>query len=145
MTKITIEQHYASGNRTSWAKTVTGLDRTQKGAKAFIGDYVREGEHSLPEGTIILEVRPYGSAKHPEQYAAFYKVDSSAENGLVNLTEQIEDENERNKDWKPRFASILDEAEGYLNAAKPELAENSLAAISDADLLAEIKRRGLVL
>lgn len=61
-----------------WAKTVTGIDATQRGAYAFIGDFVRGPVIAAPKGSYILVggSGKTGCTDEPERYYALIRVEA---------------------------------------------------------------------
>lgn len=93
--KINWEAEHASGNRKSWAKTVTGLT-SGGGSKGLVGEYLREGEQLIPDGTIVIEVYATGSVKHGSQEVEIYRV---THDGLYET-------NGKRYDWKKQQVSF---------------------------------------
>lgn len=64
--RITWVASRASRGRQGWARIVTGLDRSQPGLRACLGDrWLNDGcEYDLLEGTVILEALEEGSCKN---------------------------------------------------------------------------------
>ena len=83
--RVRISLGTASGGRTGWAKQLTGVDATQRGGYAFLGDFLREGLYDLPVGTLILDVFPNGSPRRPGKGAILWTADATAPDGLRKL------------------------------------------------------------
>lgn len=139
---ITIKTEYSSGNSKSWCKLVTGIDSAQRGGYAFEGDFLSEGEHELPEGSLILHVTHGGGVKNGLQYGNLYKVEADG-----NLSEIV-----TSLDWHEQWVTLRKTAEEYLakqdakvvDAAEAHISK-LLASLMDEDLIAEMRRRGLSL
>lgn len=96
LVRVAWELPTGSGNRTGWAKTVTGCDPTQgANARAFSGDFLPvdgKGPSRLAIGTLIAEVRPIGTMRKPRNTIRLMRVD---ERGQLTL---VVDEEHR-KEW----------------------------------------------
>lgn len=79
---VQIKLSYASGSRKSWWKHVKGIDPSQKGGYAYVGDFLKEGETELQVGSVLLEVEPCGSVKNGYQDGKLYRV---AEDGSLDF------------------------------------------------------------
>ena len=102
--RVEIKKKRASGNRESWFRIVKSVDSTQKGVKAFDGEYIKyEGEHEFPLGTVIIEVFPDGSVKYGTNHAIVYVV---TEEGLIDVSKKNDKGEYLN--WKTKFLSICD-------------------------------------
>lgn len=107
--RIVWKQMVESGRRTSWAKAVTGVSPTPglKGAKVFVGPYLRTGEEiDLRDGQIVIEVYPGGSIKNATETARLGVVSAKAG--------KIEWSSERFS-WHRQFLSFRDYVQGWLN------------------------------
>lgn len=100
--RVRISLGTASGGRTGWAKQLTGIDATQRGGYAFLGDFLREGLYDLPVGTLILDVFPNGSARKGGKGAILWTADATAPDGLRKLAET--------SDWPAESVVIQDAA-----------------------------------
>jgi hypothetical protein len=150
MTRIVWNQTTASGRRTSWAKpfdTIALGHGAAQGAKAFYlssdplrpGGYLENGvETDLPEGTLVLEVRPEGSVKNGSQQARVYEVVS--DNGSGELALRL-----GGWDWRKQYLSLVDECQKALGrrALADDSDSNPLAEYTTGQLLAELERRGM--
>ena len=100
----------ASGRRTGWARTIMGLDADQRGAKAFRGDYLRDGDQvELADGLLVLEVRPEGSVKNGWQQAHVLRV---AGDKFVELADF---------NWREQYLDLLDFVREQLRARTTEV------------------------
>jgi hypothetical protein len=142
LTTVTITTEHASGNRKSWWKVVTDIDASQRGGYAFGGDFLQEGEREIPVGSLLLHVTHHGSVKNGYQEGSLYAVE--ADGSLREITTGL--------NWREQSVTLRKAAEDYLaaqNEAVVEAAEqhiNSvLANLTNDDLLAEARRRGLTL
>ena len=127
----------ASGRRTGWIKQITSVDSSKSNGYAFEGEFLTAGQEvDLPVGAILVRVDPEGSVKNAYQSGHIYRLQADGE------MEELE-----SGDWRDDFLTLRDAASDALeeNLARraPEPAID-LAAISTADLVAEIQRRGAV-
>lgn len=80
LTRLIWKQPTGSGRRTGWARTVRNIDMQQRGAKAFLGEYLRDGvETELAVGTLVVEVAPIGSVKNGFDGARICRVTADGE------------------------------------------------------------------
>jgi len=145
MTRIVWNQTRASGRRTSWARPFDRIVEGVKGARAFVhggGDwgYLGDGvETELPEGTLILEVRPTGSVKNGSQLARIFRVVrkpwSKEDNGFELITGDY--------DWRKGYLSLVDAAQALLRDAPVAGESDPLADYTTEELLGELERRGM--
>jgi hypothetical protein len=108
-----------------YAKLVTNVRQEREDGFAFEGRFLREGEHDLPVGAVVLVVEERGSWKHHKSVALVYQV---TENGLEEKGKYY---------FRTEFVSLRDKIIELLNQ-KP----NPLACFSVDELVAELKRRG---
>ena len=88
--KAKIEIEIPGDNRKGkcWAKTITSIDYTKKDGYMFEGDFLREGETLLEEGTVILYVGHFGSWKNGEQLAGICQIQNGKEEIIVSQNEK---------------------------------------------------------
>lgn len=139
---VIIKTEYASGNRKSWWKIITDIDSNQRGGYAFDGDFLQDGERELPVGSLLLHVTHAGSVKNGYQEGNLYAVE--ADGSLREIVTGL--------NWREHFVTLRKAAEDYLakqNAQVVEAADayviNALAAATNDELIAEVRRRGLSL
>jgi len=139
---VTIKTEYASGNRKSWWKVVTSIDASQRGGYAFEGDFLQDGERELPVGSLLLHVTHQGSAKNGYQDGNLFAVEADG-----TLREIVTGLN-----WREQSVTLRKAAEEYLKAQNEQVIEaaeahvaNILFNLTDAELIAEVRRRGLSL
>jgi hypothetical protein len=94
----------ASGGRRGWVKHVTGIDTTQSGGYAFVGDWLKDGLVDLPAGALVLDCYPTGSRRSGGKTAELCVVTPGK--GLVVVAETEE--------WPKRSLELRDEAEKLL-------------------------------
>ena len=136
----TIKTEYASGNRKSWWKLVTSIDATQRGGYAFDGEFLSDGERELPVGALLLHVTHCGSVKNGYQDGNLYAVE--ADGSLREIVSGL--------NWREQSVTLRKAAEDYLAKQDEQVVEAAeatipplLASLTDAELIAEIRRRGL--
>ena len=139
---VTIKTEYASGNRKSWWKAVTSIDSTQRGGYAFDGEFLQEGERELPVGSLLLHVTHCGSVKNGYQDGNLFAVE--ADGSLREIVTGL--------NWREQSVTLRKAAEDYLAKQNEQVVEaaeahvsNVLASLTDAELIAEVRRRGLSL
>lgn len=54
----------SSGRRRGWLKLVSGIDRSQSGGYAILGEFLSEHEMELPIGGVVVRCSPAGSVKN---------------------------------------------------------------------------------
>ena len=129
---IDIKREYESGNRESWHKAFSAIDRTQSGARAFTGTYLKPGEHRLEVGSLIVHVIPTGSVEHRSEVAVILRVTETQT--LEPLTERFQ--------WREQQCSLQDLAETLLGEnAHGQVACHSLAGFSVEELELELQTR----
>lgn len=140
---VTIKTEYASGNRKSWWKIVTGIDASQRGGYAFEGDFLQEGERELPIGSLLLHVTHCGSAKNGYQDGALYSV-ADSDGSLREIASGL--------NWREQSVTLRKAAEEYLKAQNEQTVEAAeshvsslITSLTNDDLIAECRRRGLSL
>lgn len=139
---VTIKTEYASGHRKSWWKVVTGIDSTQRGGYAFEGEFLQDGERELPVGSLLLHVTNHGSAKSGYQDGNLYAVE--ADGSLCELVTGL--------NWREQSVTLRKAAEEYLAKQNEQIAEAAeahastlLTSLTNDELIAEVRRRGLSL
>jgi len=121
-----------------WRKVLTQVDRNQSNGFAFIGDWLRAGERAeLEIGSLILCYDVVGSRKNWRPVVRLLKV--GVEKDLDEIFRWEGDFRERS--WalavRDDIAAILAEEQGIESEE-----ESLLAGLSDAELIAELERRG---
>lgn len=130
--RIEITNTTASGRRRGWTKLVTSVDKSKTNGYAFEGEFLNEGLHEVPIGSTLVQKNPEGSVKNGYSVG---RVGVVCVDGSVNWREE-------EPDWYKEFLLIRDMV---CEALGQELAEaTGLSAISDDELLAECRRRGLL-
>jgi len=81
-TKIDFVQTGDPRKGKSWAKIVTGIDKTKEMGFSIIGSWLKTGQYELEEGTVIISVGIEGSWKNGFLVANIYVVNEKYENGL---------------------------------------------------------------
>lgn len=139
---VTIKTEYASGNRKSWWKVITGIDASQRGGYAFEGEFLQEGERELPVASLLLHVTNHGSVKNGYQDGNLFAVEADG-----TLREIVTGLN-----WREQSVTLRKAAEDYLTAQNAQIVEAAeshvntvLANLTNDELLAEVRRRGLTL
>jgi hypothetical protein len=143
---------HSSGHRKGYALRVTDVVEGARGVKGFAApggsiDYLREGENNLPEGALVLEIRPAGSAKHPEEIALLLRVTAGSTPNmgvLVDATPEREDY----YDWREDYYSLQARASELLSPtapAEPEAEAEPLADIDTDVLIRALQARGYVI
>ena len=135
-TKITPE--YASGNRKSWWKVITGIDDAQKGGYAFEGDFLNAGEVELPVDSLLLQVVPCGSVKNATQEGQLYVLQNDGSMKLLVAA-----------DWRQQSVTLRKAAAAHLESleqatvqAADEYVAAQLTAATTEELVAELTKRG---
>lgn len=141
MAKVTVkyEKPRTSGNREGWAKTVESISDSERGAKAFGGEYLVEGQQEFEEGTIILQVWHTGSVKNGGQDADLWRVKAGAPDGMEDASEGA------CWDWRREFVDLRKAAEALLEQAaeptpEPEAAPGSVDGDLSGDYLSRMAR-----
>ena len=62
--RIQYTKPVASDKRCGWGKIVSEIIENESYGYAFHGKFLNEGEHDLPEGTVVIEQRPGGSIRN---------------------------------------------------------------------------------
>lgn len=113
------EQPRGSGRRTGWAKTFDAFDPELRGAKAFTGGaYLDDGVlREDPEGALVVQVSPVGSAKHGSDECQIFKLTPE---GLEPCSGAF--------DWSKDWLAIKDAARALLAASADASADASTDA-----------------
>ncbi len=124
--RVTWRNETASGKRTGWAKTVVdvAVGSGVRGAKAFMGEYLRNQEYDLPYGTVILEVHPVGSVKNGHEEARLWVVDK--EEGLKRFPGEW--------DWHKQFLTVKDQVHILVQKVRAATSEEPLKVELDPSL-----------
>ena len=125
-TTINYSKKYASGSREGWAKTVTSVDSTAHNGYAFEGEFLRQGENSVDEGAVVIEMTPTGSAKNGVKTITILRAEGG---GLVPIDGTDYDLHREIESLKTAVTEALG------------VKINPLADFSTAELEAEIARR----
>jgi len=115
-----------------WLKRVTGLNKERLNGYSIEGEFVKPPFYCVP-GDVILDCSKVGSRKHVE---CIYTVMRVREDGHFEEVGRY-DAGEERRGWAPEVWPFIEEA---LGQERP----NPLAAFSDEELLAEVRRRGLL-
>jgi hypothetical protein len=95
--KITNETN--SGRRRGWTKLVTAVDTTKTNGYAFEGEFLREVEHDLEVGAVLVQKNPEGSVKHAWDAGVCLVVEADG------TLRRVHDETYR---WNENFLSFRD-------------------------------------
>lgn len=128
--RVNIQHPTNSGRRVGWHKHLKSVDVTKTNGYAFEGDFIREGLNDLPLGAVIIRQSPTGSVANGGKDGAVLVV---REDGLHEVLGDT--------DWSTKFLLIRDAAVSALGSAQQ--AQGPLSDVTDAELIAEVKRRGL--
>lgn len=131
--RIRFSSSVASGRRESWAKTVTDIDTTERGARAFEGEYLQDGvECDLFIGQFVIEVIPQGSVKNGWQSVRMLRVTAD---GLETVDDDL-------GDWRKDFLSIRDTFAAALEKSRSEQTVNPVqTSFADVPLNTVVKIR----
>lgn len=119
--RIRVTSETSSGRRRGWHKRVTAVDRERRGGYALKGEFLRDGLHDVPAGTVIVETEPTGSVKRGGMEARVWRIVPAAgggpddrvdDGGPWEFLREVED-------WYGESPVVLDAVE----AALAELAE----------------------
>lgn len=117
--------------RKNWAKVVREVDSTKSSGWAYVGDFIAVGGiQDVPAGAVLLVYGESGSRANPVIEARVYRV-----NGDATLTEHGR---AKGRAWARTLRDRVEELLGVAPAEVPDLSH-----VSDADLLDEVRRRGL--
>jgi hypothetical protein len=72
--RIQIALPTGSGRRTGWIKLVDSVDTAKANGYAFAGRFLRDGWEDLPEGGVLVEQYPTGSAKNAGKGGVAHRV-----------------------------------------------------------------------
>ena len=120
----------------TWAKVVYSVDETKSSGWAFVGEFIATGGiQDVPAGSVVLVYGERGSRANPRPQAAVYVVNPDA-----TLTHHAD---ASGRAWartlRDPVAELLSED---LSPSWDQLVD--LSVVPDEDLLAEVKRRGLL-
>lgn len=120
----------------SWAKVVDSVDETKSSGWAYVGEFVATGGiQDLPAGSVLLVYGERGSRANPRPQAAVYTVNADA-----TLSHHAD---ASGRAWartlRDTVAELLSEE---LITPWQEMVDLSL--VPDQELLAEVRRRGLI-
>ena len=88
-----------SGRREGWLRTVSGFDEAERGARHFVGEYLKPGtEEILPVGQIVISVEPEGSASQGTNAAYLAVIDKDGDLAYFNA--------EKPYHWRNQFPSF---------------------------------------
>jgi hypothetical protein len=105
---MTVKRSGGGRQKRGWWKTVTGVDRQQKGAYRFLGDWVQEGDQTLPAGTLLMECQYRGNKANRQALISLHWIDS---NGKIIVNGPF--------DLRADLSKLCDSCESYLNNGKP--------------------------
>ena len=108
-----------------YARLITGIKPGVENGFAFEGRFLREGEHDLPPGAVVLVREEKGSWKYHRPLATLFKVTTG---GLQEVGKFYYD---------TQFISLRDKILELL-----EQQPNPFSSFTDEELIAELKRRG---
>lgn len=109
-TKISIEIPGNKKKGKCWAKVINSIDYKKTDGYMFIGDFLKDGEILLEEGTVILYVGFFGSWKNGQQLAGISQVKDGK---LQTIIEQQEI-------WETNKISLAEKCEELLNKKQIE-------------------------
>jgi hypothetical protein len=116
----------------NWAKVVYDVDATKSSGWAFVGDFIAAGGiQDVPVGSVVVVYGERGSRANPQIEARVYQ--ANADSTLSHL------QTAKGRAWA---RTIRDTVQNLLGQ-EPDLGVD-LSFVSDEDLLAEAKRRGLL-
>ena len=142
MCRVRIAVGTNSGRREGWIKHVTNVDNSKTNGYAFGGMFLNAGSLvDMPEGAVLVCCDPEGSVKNNYKSGSVRIVRRSGE--FTDATERVFSVT----DWRDDFLTLRDEV-GRLLATETDNAPVSdsvdLSAVSDAQIVAEAKRRNLI-
>lgn len=122
------------GRLKSWAKVVTDVDETKSSGWAFEGEFIATGGiQDVPVGAVVLVYGEKGSRGNPRPVVALYTVNPDS-----TLSLEVET---AGKAWartlRDRVVELLSDS------PPPPSAMIEWSLVSDEELLAEVRRRGL--
>ncbi len=116
----------------NWAKIVHEVDSSKSSGWAFVGDFIATGGiQDVPAGAVLVIYGERGSRGNPQIEARVYQANSDA-----TLSHH---QTAKGRAWA---RTLRDTVERLLDV-EPDLSLD-LSFISDTDLMAEARRRGLV-
>lgn len=116
----------------NWAKVVYEVDPSKSSGWAYVGDFIASGGiQDVPSGSVVLVYGERGSRSNPQIEARVYQANPDA-----TLSHH---QTAKGRAW----ARTVRDTVQHLLDVEPDSAAD-LSFVSDADLLAEVHRRGLV-
>lgn len=121
----------------SWAKVVDSVDETKSSGWAFVGGFIATGGiQDVAAGSVLVIYGERGSRANPRPVAAVYTVNSDA-----TLSHHAE---ASGRAWARTLRDRVVELLSTELALLPRVDGVDLASVSDAVLMEEMRRRGLV-
>jgi len=128
-----------------WAKTVTGIDKTKTNGYSLQGSFLN-GPEWIPVGGLVLGCSWQGSYKHPKNVTRYFLCQMQEDGTLKRLDRIIDPKSWATDLWPAIEKVLMSPAPTPAVPATSETAVNSLIeGFTDAEILAEVKRRGLSL
>jgi len=118
-----------------WTKILNRTDRSKTNGYAFEGVFINGSKAELAVDTIIMCYGAYGSRKYQEPFVRLYRIVDDQEKGNLELI--YKKDKLSGQTWA---LDVRDEIAAIVNVSTP----NPLNEFSDDELLAEVKRRGLI-
>lgn len=128
--RLIVRRPTGSGKRVGWNKLVTGVDRTQTGGFAFLGNFLNEKQMDLSSGDVLVGQIPVGSARS----GLHWRVGVVTTNGVA-----WEDRTwppDRFLDFGDHVENLVREHDSGIEALKKERAQ-LLERVRNLDLLIE--------
>jgi hypothetical protein len=123
-TRLTVAK--ASGQRKSWFRIVTGVDKKRKDGYAFEGHFLQTGcDIDIEVGSIVIEKEPCGSANSGQHTANLYVVVEDEIEGVRNGHLCFIEE----WDWRKQFLSFRDAVAQLLIEKEDERAAATAAGV----------------
>jgi len=124
----------------SWAKFVTAVDTSKVNGYAFKGEFVEDG-------TVEVEIKPQvflimttnGSRKYQTQHYSVVTMDAVGTLALTNIYTTDEE-----RGWALRIRDKVAALVALVAEISGQAPASPLAGFSDEELVAELRRRGLV-
>jgi len=79
--RIMVNNEVTSGRRKGWHKHVAAIDKTKRNGFAFQGEFLDDGLHDLPAGSLVLQVNPTGSVKNSGKEGILWRIAEPASEG----------------------------------------------------------------
>lgn len=114
-----------------WTKSVVGIDRSKNNGYSLQGEFMGKDGDTYEVSKLYLDCGIAGSRKNQEKY---YNLFTVGPDGSITVIVSA-------KDTRGWALELWDDIEGFLNANTEPF--NPLAQYSDAELIAEMKRRGI--